>query len=187
MKKRDSIPNLTYSIPLDQQAEKLRQIRRCSTFLWFVENAHISQLELLNDEIAKILQEGISLEEFMRTGMFDREVSSDDYRTIAVLCFYETFMEYVEDICGGTRDLKKNAGFTEIYDSTMTEIINYLDGKREDFPREMLRCLFLLTDEDLNPHRQGITATNLILESFAHCHSDEQRVEVEQLIKDCKI
>lgn len=180
-------PSLTYSIPLDQQPEKRRQIQQCSMFLWFIENTHIDQLKLLNAEIDKIFAEGISLEEFMKTGMFDREVSSDDYRTIAILCFYETFIDYVEEICAPTRDLKKDGNFTETYESTMKEIVSYLDGKREDFPREMVRCLFLLTDEDLNPHRQGITATNLILESFAHCHSDEQRTEVEELIKACKI
>lgn len=181
-------PNtLTYTIPPEQQAEKRKQIQQCSMFLWFIENTHIDQLKLLNAEIDKIFDEGISLEEFMLTGMNDQEVDSDNYRLIAILCFYETFMDYVEEICAPTRNLKKDSNFTESYDLTMKEIINYLDGKRDDFPREMVRCLFLLTDEDLNPHRQGITATNLIIESFAHCHSDEQKTEIEQLIKSCKI
>ncbi|NDV57945.1 hypothetical protein [Bacteroides sp. 519] len=186
MKEQDS-PDLTYSIPPEQQAEKCQQIQQCSTFLWFIEHTHIDQLKLLNAEIDKIFAEGISLEEFMLTGMNNQEVSSDDYRTIAILCFYETFMEYVEEICAPTRDLKKDRNFTETYDSTMKEIINYLDGKRNDFPREMVRCLFLLTDEDLNPHRQGMALTQLVLESFAHCHSNEQRTEIERLIKECKI
>ncbi|MDL2257055.1 hypothetical protein LJC06_02475 [Bacteroidales bacterium OttesenSCG-928-I14] len=178
---------LTYSIPPEQQAEKRRQIQQCSTFLWFIENTHIDQLKLLNAEIDKIFDEGISLEEFMLAGMNDREVSSDDYRMIAILCFFETFTDYVEEICAPTRDLKNNADFTEMYDNTMKEIILYLNGKRDDFPREMVRCLFLLTDEDINPHRQGITLTQLTLESFAHCHSEEQQTEIEKLIKECKI
>ncbi|MDL2222277.1 hypothetical protein LJC35_06975, partial [Parabacteroides sp. OttesenSCG-928-N08] len=177
--------DLIYSIPREQQAEKRCQIQQCSVFLWFIEHTHIGQLKLLNMEIDKIFEVGISLEEFMLAGMNDREVSSDDYRMIAILCFYETFIDYVEEICAPTRDLKKNPDFMETYDATLKEIINYLDGKRDDFPSEMVRCLFLLTDEDLNPHRQGITATQLTLACFAHCHSDEQKTEIERLIKSC--
>ena len=83
--------------------------------------------------------------------------------------------------------LVNTPNFSATYDGTLSLIIDYLEGKRLDFPKDAVRCLFLLTDEDLDIHRQGITAVQLIVDTFGYCSTDEQAEEIERLINECKI
>lgn len=181
-------PNsLHFSIPPDQRKQKLCEVQQTSTFLWFIEHASVEQYKLLFAEIDNILDNGMPAIEYMQTGMTDAEVGITEYRKIATLCFFETLMGFVEENCERTRDLRRNPAFNEAYEAAMNEIILYLEGKRSDFPRDAVRCLFLLTDEYIDQHRQGITATRLTLHSFTFCKTDEQKEEIERLIKECKL
>jgi hypothetical protein len=180
-------PNLHYSTPPEKRAAKFKEIQQTEVYKFFLEEHRPEELSLLHYEIEEILNEGIQLEEFLTTGFMDENIEYNDYRKIATLCFVETLMDFADDIGKRTRDLLKNPDFTEVYHNTLQQIINYLHGVYTEFPREAVRCLFLLTDGDLDHHREGITATHLMMDSFGFCTSEEQKEEVERLINECKL
>ena len=177
-------PDLRFTIQPEQREQKLGEIQQTSTFLWFIENTSYEQQKLLFAEIERIMEKGIPLIEFMQTGMTDAEVNTHEHRKIAILCFFESFQKIVDKNVERTKELHSNNDFNEAYDTALNEIISYLEGKRDDFPRDAVRCLFLLTDEYIDPHRQRLTATRLTFHSFAFCKTEEQKTEIEQLIKE---
>lgn len=96
-------------------------------------------------------------------------------------------MDFMEELRERTKDLQRSNDFNKAYETALRGIAHYLYGVTDKFPREAVRCLFLLTDEDIDPYRQGITMSRLVMHSFTFCKTDEQRTEIEELIKDCMI
>jgi hypothetical protein len=176
-----------FAIPAEQREQKLKQIQQTSIFLQFIEEHPYEEQKLLFDEIDNILDNGMPMVEYLETGFKDGKAGWTDYRKIATLCFAETMMDFMDEIHEQTKDLYDDDDFNEAYETVLHEISNYLHGITDEFPREAVRCLFLLTDGDIDPHRQGLTMTWLVLHSFALCDTDEQRTEIEQLITSCMI
>jgi hypothetical protein len=180
-------PDIKYTVPPEQRAEKFREIQQSEVYKYFLEEHKPEELRFLHTEIEEILEEGISFEELLTTGMDGEGMNYYDYRKVAIFCFVETLADFVDDIHRRTSDLQENADFNEAYQSTLQQIVDYLHGIIPKFPHEAVRCLFLLTDGDLDIHRQGMTAVRLIMDSFSFCHSEEQKEEMERLINACKI
>lgn len=178
---------LRYDIPPEKRAEKFKEIQQSEVYKFFLEEHRPEELPLLHGEIEEILNDGMPLEEFLTIGFKDDQIEYNDYRKIATLCFVETLMDFVDDVRRRTGDLYENTDFNEVYQSTLHQIIHYLRGTIPEFPREAVRCLFLLTDGDLETHRQGLFAAHLMMDSFGFCNSEEQKEEVERLINECKL
>jgi hypothetical protein len=68
-----------------------------------------------------------------------------------IFCFCGTpLADFVDGIHRRTKDLQENTDFNEAYHSTLQQIVHYLHGIILKFPHEAVRCLFLLTDGDLD-------------------------------------
>lgn len=178
---------LRYDIPPEKRAEKLKEVQQSEVYKFFLEEHRPEELPLLHGEIEEILNNGMPLEEFLTIGFKDDQIEYNDYRKIATFCFVETLMDFVDDVRRRTKDLYQNMDFNEVYQLTLNRIADYLHGVTSEFPREAVKCLFLLTDGDLDTHRQGLFAAHLMMDSFSFCKSEEQREEIEKLINECKL
>lgn len=184
--KGKSFEYLRYTVTEEQREQRMLEIGRTKTFLYFLEEKTIDEQRCLLTEINKIMEEGIPFTEFLLIGMEYRNmVGESDYRKIAIFCFAETLNEVISQNRDRTRNLEETPYFLETYNKVFEEIIDYLSQERPDFPEESLRCLFLLTDEDIDYHRQGLTASKLILECLPYCSNDQQAEDIEQQIKAC--
>lgn len=180
--------DLYYRVPAEQREQSMEEVRRTRTFRYFIEERPYEDQQCLFREIDNILENGIPFEEYILTGMkYSNMIGETDYRKVAVFCFAETMNEVISRNRERTKSLQQSPHFTETYNDVFSQIADYLENRRTDFPKEALRCLFLLTDEDSDPHRQGLTVTRLIIESYVFCSSGEQREEIERLVKECMI
>lgn len=183
-----SFNEIFYTVPEDMREERLQEVRNTETFRTFIEKRPYEEQLLLFDEINKVLEGRIPLSEFMYVWMsYDESEDKTDYRKIAIFCFVEIMDKLVQENRERTQSLAKTPDFLATYEETLSQIVDYLENRRSVFPEEALRCLFLLTDEDIDAHRQGLTATRLTVDSFSFCSSDEQKEEIERLIKNCMI
>lgn len=185
--KEQNYTDLQFKIPVEEREQKLKQVQQTSIFLQFIEERSYEDQKLLFAEIDNILDEGMPMMEYLETGFKEGQAGWTDYRKIARLCFVETMLDFMEELRERTKDLQRSNDFNKAYETALRGIAHYLYGVTDKFPREAIRCLFLLTDEDIDPYRQGITMSRLVMHSFTFCKTDEQRTEIEQLIKDCMI
>lgn len=177
---------LRYTVTEDQRDQRMKEISRTRTFRYFMEERPKEEFQQLLSEIDRIMRDGIPLFEFMQVGMEYRDMSGEsDYRKVAVFCFAEALNETIQENRKRTKSLEETPQFVEAYDRVFEEIVDFLEGKSPSFPEESLRCLFLLTDEDIDTHRQGLTATRLIFDCLPFCTTDQQAEEIERLIKAC--
>jgi len=184
--KNNSFEHLRYTVTKDQRAQRMEEIGRTRTFLYFLEEKTVEEQKHLLSEIDKIIEEGVPLLEFIQIGTQYRDmVGESDYRKIAIFCFGETLNEEISRNRERTKSLEETPYFIETYNKVLKEIVGYLLDRRSDFPEESLRCLFLLTDEDLDPHRQGLTMTRLIVDCSPYCETDRQAEEIERRIRAC--
>ncbi|WP_280744406.1 MULTISPECIES: hypothetical protein [unclassified Parabacteroides] len=179
--------SLRFTVPPELRKKRLKQVQQTSIFLRFIEENTYEEQKLLFAEIDNILDNGMPLIEYLETGFKETKITRTDYRKIATLCFVETLMEFVEENRERTKDLQRSDDYKQAYEAALRGITHYVHGVIDEFPRETVRCLFLLTDEDIDPHRQGVTMAQLVLHSFTFCKTDEQKTEIEQLIRDCML
>lgn len=177
---------LRYTVTEDQREQRMQEISRTRTFLYFMEERPKEEFQRLLSEIEQIMQHGIPLFEFVQTGMEYSDMTGEsDYRKVAVFCFAEALNETIQENSKRVKSLEETPQFVETYDRVFEEIVDFLEGNSPAFPEESLRCLFLLTDEDIDTHRQGLTATRIILDCLPFCATDQQAEEMERLVKSC--
>lgn len=179
--------DLRFSVPPESRNKTLKEVQQTSIFLRFIEERPYAEQKLLFAEIDNILRNGMPAKEYMEPLFTEVEAGPTDYRKIATFCFLETFMDFVQENRERTKDMFGSNDFTAAYTTAAREIGHYLQGLTDEFPRDAVRCLFLLTDGDIDPHRQGVITARLVMHSFIFCETDEQKEEIERLIKSCKL
>ena len=179
--------NLRYDIRPELREITLKKVKQSSIFLSFLEERTYEEQKLLLAEIHNILENGVPLEEYLLLGLANLGVDETDYRGLAMLCFFETTINSIEKNKESREDLYNTAGFKEAYNVALSEIGNYINGSRPDFPRDAIRCMLILTDNDLDPMRQRLAIVDLISDSHELCSSNKQREDIEKLINECAI
>lgn len=161
----------------------ISRIKDTIVFEYFSLPEKKEEKEILLDEINVILDKGITPQELLEIQTF--YVYSDeehDLNKMARLCLQLVFKEVLEDYRRQVCSLKNDNNYNQAFETAVEEIIKYIKDERTDFPESTLKCLYLLTDEDIDGHNQTITSQQIMLRCLPFCDTLEKSCDLEEKV-----
>lgn len=156
--------------------EIIRWVKNCEVFQCYDDLEMEYEKEQVLIELEKLLKQKLSIMDIFKIHMIEvYDDEAHEFDKIAKLCL----KLYMDSIIQRNREVhksmrNKDSFFDERFEFTKNEIIRFINGEIPVFPTEAVKCLYLLTDGDIEPNRQGVTALQLLKQCVPYCKTDEQ-------------
>lgn len=171
--------DIVLSFSTYEKSNLIIQLKNTETFLNYETTRRGSECSLLLAELEASLAKGFNFHDLVEIKFNGEDV---DFKKFAKLCF----LEIIEDIINESKKLfyftQSNAALEKAMEGAIFKMGQFLQSKRQEFPKKDLKNLSLLINTSVSPKCQQLFTQQLLIGSLLYCENYQQTICLEKLI-----